>query len=102
MPLVPTGNEDTSKTILPVLSNVPVAITVAPTVKLTLPVGVTPDPTGETAAANSTSSPNELGFLELASVTGGTALFTTWVRLAEEPPTKLLFPPKTANKGWLP
>jgi len=85
-----------------VLSSVPLAIMVAPFIKLRLPVGVTPDPTAETVAVNWTTSPKELGFFELVSVTGGVALLTTWVRLADEPPTKLLFPLKTANNGWSP
>src|SRR5437762_6935361 len=98
MTLAPIGRDDVFRTILPVLSRTPLRMTDPPLTRFTLPVAGAPEPTVETVTINPTDCPTELGSTELAKLTDGTALVTAWVNVAEDPPTKLGFPPKTATR----
>src|SRR5215472_13665202 len=73
-----------------------------PSSMFTVPVGAGALLTPDTATVNDTDCPNVLGLGVLETLTTGFALATTCVVLAEDPPTKLALPPKTACKKCLP
>jgi hypothetical protein len=77
-------------------SSVPVPTVVAPSLKVTVPVGI-PEPgaLAVTVAVKVTDCPNEEGFaLEVRAVVVG-SLFTVWVRMVEVLVLKLPSPPYT-------
>jgi hypothetical protein len=73
-----------------------------PSSKFTVPVGTGAPAAPETAMLKVTDCPKRLGLFEALSVIAVDALFTTCVMVAEEPPTKLLFPPNIACIECLP
>src|SRR5579859_1408644 len=89
-------------TALPVASSTAAPMVRSPLFKLTLPDGMVPEGTAETATWKVTDCPNKLGFNRLVKFTDGTARWTTWLRLTEEPPTKLALPLKIASSAWSP
>ena len=78
----------------PELLSVPVPRVVAPSLKVTLPVGVPPGPV--TVAVKVTTSPNVLGFGDDDNVVEVNPVFTVWFRAEEVLPKKLLSPPYAA------
>ena len=80
----------------------PLRIIEVPSIRLATPVAVGAPLTPATLMLKDTDCPNELGLRALLKETVGTPLLTVCTRLAEEPPTKLLFPPKTANRECFP
>src|SRR5579884_2573159 len=96
MTWLPTAKTEVDNVTLPVLSSAPLKIMVPLSRTSTVPVGVAALLTPDTAMPNVIDCPNELGFGVTEMLTAALALFTTWMMLVEEPPTKLAFPPKTA------
>ena len=96
---LPNGNDEVVKTTLPVLSRLPLKMMVLPSSRLTFPVGFDAPLTPATEIVKLTGCPNTVGLPELVMLTEAAAGFTTWVRFAEEPPTRVELPLNTASSG---
>src|SRR2546427_649855 len=82
--------------------SVPVPNVVAPSLKVTVPVGVpVPGAVAVTVAVNVTDWPETDGFGDETTALEVLALLTVWVRLAEVLVLKLPSPLYTAVKVWL-
>ena len=91
-----TLRDDVAKVAWPEL-NVLVASDVAPSLKVTVPVGVpAPAPVGVTVAVKVTDCPNTDGLAEEATAVALPLLFTVCVTVDEVLVVKLLSPPYTA------
>lgn len=96
------ASADVLKVAVP-LMRVPVPSVVAPSLKVTVPVGVpVAGAVAETVAVNVTDWPDTDGFAELTATVVLPPLFTVWLRVEDVLVAKLVEPPYEALIEWLP